>query len=56
MDNAITQDAAIEAAVGPRKTQPFLQLCSWHVAEAIRKRLADTGYSKERREEITLYI
>jgi hypothetical protein len=56
MGDAITQDSAIKAIRGPLKTQPFLQLCSWHAAKAIRKRLADTGYLKERREELTSYI
>jgi hypothetical protein len=56
MGDAITQDSAIAAIGGPLESQPFLQLYSWHTAEAIRKWLADTGYSTERREELTSYI
>ncbi|KAL2043479.1 hypothetical protein N7G274_003786 [Stereocaulon virgatum] len=29
----------------------FLQLCNWHAAEAIKKRLIREGYSKDNRDE-----
>lgn len=33
-------------------TECFLQLCNWHAAEAIKKRLTREGYPVEKRKEL----
>ena len=37
-------------------TNCFLQLCSWHAAEAIKKKLTREGYPHEKRKELTNLI
>ena len=40
--------------LGSGKEETILQLCEWHAAKAIQRRLVHAGkYSKERREGLT---
>jgi hypothetical protein len=42
--------------IGPNQESVILQFCTWHGAEAIKRRLIEKGYSKERREQLNHLI